>query len=96
MPIEKQFIKIYTDKKSRHSVLQHRLVDESGADYQQILAVTKAYAKEGECKINPIVVPKAEKGRKKNLSGHRKQLQPGFDYGKIRLCGREVSASQEQ
>lgn len=69
MPIEKQFIKIYTDKKSRHSVLQHRLVDESGADYQQILAVTKAYAKEGECKINPIVVPKAEKGRKKIYPG---------------------------
>ena len=69
LPLEKQFRKVYTDKESGHSVLQHRLVDETGEDYQQVLAVAKAYAKDGDCKINPIVAPKAEKGRQKIYPG---------------------------
>ncbi len=67
--MEKQFRKVYTDKESGHSVLQHRLVDETGEDYQQVLAVAKAYAKDGDCRINPIVAPKAEKGRQKIYPG---------------------------
>lgn len=69
LPVEKQFNIVHTDKKSGHSVLQHRLVDEKGEDYRQVLAVAKAYAEEGDCKINPIVAPKAEEGRKKIYPG---------------------------
>ena len=86
LPIETQFINLYTDQKSRHSVLQHRLVDESGEDYQQVLAVAKAYAKEGNCKINPIVVPKAEKGRKKIYPGIGNNSNPDLtteNYGYV-------------
>lgn len=63
LPVEKQFNIVHTDKGSGHSVLQHRLVDEKGEDYRQVLAVAKAYAEEGNCKINPVVDKNARKGR---------------------------------
>ena len=85
LPLEKQFRKVYTDKESGHSVLQHRLVDETGEDYQQVLAVAKAYAKDGDCKINPIVAPKAEKGRQKIYPGIKDNANPDLTtvYGYV-------------
>lgn len=85
LPLDKQFRKVYTDKESGHSVLQHRLVDETGEDYRQVLAVAKAYAKDGDCKINPIVAPKAEKGRQKIYPGIKDNANPDLTtvYGHV-------------
>ncbi len=63
-PIEQQFDKVYTDKDSGHSVLQHCLVDATAEDYKQVLAVAKAYAKVADCRINPVVDWRSSKGRK--------------------------------
>ena len=75
-PIGQQFDKVYTDKDSGHSVLQHRLVDATAEDYKQVLAVAKAYAKEADCRINPVVMPNAEKGRQKLYPGITDNANP--------------------
>lgn len=83
-PIEQQFDKVYTDKSSGHSVLQHRLVDETAEDYKQVLTVAKAYAKEGDCKINPVVMPNAKQGRERIYPGISDNSNPDLTVEK---CG---------
>lgn len=85
LPLDKQFRKVYTDKESGHSVLQHRLVDETGEDYRQVLAVAKAYAKDGDCKINPIVNKTAKKGREVIYPGIKDNANPDLTtvYGYV-------------
>ncbi len=76
LPIGQQFDKVYTDKSSGHSVLQHRLVDETAEDYGQVLAVAKAYSRVADCKINPVVMPNAKKGRQKLYPGITDNANP--------------------
>lgn len=69
MPLQKQFRIVHIDADSGCVVYQHILVDSEAKDYEQVLAVSKAYAKETTCWLNPEVDRHAEEARKQIYPG---------------------------
>lgn len=51
LPLNKQFFIVHIDASSGLAAYQHVLVDTEAKDYEQVVAVAKAYAKETICWI---------------------------------------------
>ncbi|MCM1041137.1 MAG: hypothetical protein NC396_01735 [Bacteroides sp.] len=65
LPLSQQFRIVHIDEGSGFAVFQHVLVDTEANDYEQVLAVAKAYARETVCAINPVIVGREPVGRAK-------------------------------
>ncbi|MCM1170369.1 MAG: hypothetical protein NC324_10590 [Bacteroides sp.] len=82
-PLGKQFRIVHIDEGSGFAVFQHVLVDTEANDYEQVLAVAKAYAKETHCAINPIVNRGAPAGRRLIYPGiENSNANPDLTTGK--------------
>ena len=82
LSLPEQFRIVHIDTESGFVVYQHQLVDETERDYRQVLAVAKAYAKETDCWINPIVMPQAVAARQKLYPGIEDNANPDLTTGK--------------
>ncbi|MCM1169737.1 MAG: hypothetical protein NC324_07360 [Bacteroides sp.] len=86
LPLSQQFRIVYIDEGSGFAVFQHVLVDTEANDYEQVLAVAKAYARETHCAINPEIKPQATAARQKIFPGIEGFVNPDLytkKYGYI-------------
>ena len=86
LPLHMQFNIVYIHPESGFAVYRHLLVDTYAPDYEQILAVAKAYAAETDCWINPEVMPQAVAARQKLYPGIKDNANPDLmtdKYGYI-------------
>lgn len=86
LPLSQQFLIVHVDVGSGCAVYRHRLVDKNAKDYEQVFAVAKAYARECDCWINPIIMSQAQEARQQiypDLDGNSKPDLTTKKYGYI-------------
>ena len=81
-PLSVQFRIIHIDAGSGHAVYQHLLVDTTERDYKQVVTVAKAYARETNCWINPVIMPQAKRARQILFPGIEDNANPDLTTDK--------------
>ena len=81
-PLSVQFRIIHIDADSGCAVYQHVLVDTAERDYKQVVTVAKAYARETNCRINPVIMPQAKRARQILFPGIEDNANPDLTTDK--------------